>query len=97
MIAYKASGPDGFQPIFFQKFWHSIGKEVWDLVASAFASGHIDHRLAKTLIVPIPKVDNPASFTDFRPISLCNVLLKTISKVLVRMIRPFLNGFVSPF
>lgn len=26
--AYKAPRPDGFQPIFFQKFWQTIGKEV---------------------------------------------------------------------
>lgn len=47
-------------------------------MASAFAYGNIDSRLAETLVVSIPKVDNPISFVDFCTISLCNVLLETI-------------------
>ena len=67
------------------------------MVLDAFASSRIDPNLAETMIVPIPKVDIPQSFIDFRPISLCNVLLKTISKVIVGLIRPFLNDFIGPF
>lgn len=46
--------------------------------------------------MPIPKVDDPKTFRDFRPISLCNVLLKLISKIMVRRIRPFLDDIVGP-
>lgn len=67
MDSYKAPGPDGFQPIFFKTYWPVVVNDVWDLVAKAFSSGHIDKQLAETLIVPIPEVDIPMSFKDFCP------------------------------
>lgn len=44
----------------------------------------------------IPKDDNPMKITSFRPISLCNVIYKIISKVLVNEIRPQLDKVISP-
>lgn len=79
MHAYKAPGIDGFQPIFFKTYWNTVGSDVHALVANSFASNSIPEHLATTLIVPIPKVDVPMTLKDFRPISLCNVLLKVIS------------------
>lgn len=66
------------------------------MVFDAFSSGCIDPNLVETLIISIPKIDIPQCFKDFRPISLYNVLLKTISKVLVRCIKPFLDDFIGP-
>lgn len=96
MMSYKAPGPDGFQPIFFKLFWDEVGDEVWSFVRDAFATGYFDPSLTETLIVLIPKGDNPTSFKEFRPISLCNVVYKLISKVPVACLRPFLNALVSP-
>ena len=59
MDSYKAPGPDGFQPLFFKKYWDIVGDEVWGTVRDAFSTGFIDSRLAETLIVLIPKVDPP--------------------------------------
>lgn len=66
------------------------------MVSSAFSSSTIDPRLAETLIAPIPKVNDLISFKDFRPISLWNVLLKVISKVLVRRTLPYLDMLIGP-
>ncbi|GAU42583.1 hypothetical protein TSUD_302990 [Trifolium subterraneum] len=97
MDSFKAPGPDGFQPIFFKKFWHIVAPDVFKLISTAFISGTIAPKLAETLIVPIPKINDPTTLKDFRPISLCNVLLKVISKIIVRRIRPYMNSLVSPF
>jgi len=67
------------------------------LVSTAFQSSTIDPKLTETLIIPIPKIDDPMSLKGFRPVSLCNVMLKIISKVLVGRIRPHLNSLTSPF
>jgi hypothetical protein len=43
-----------------------------------------------------PKGDNPESMKDLRPISLCNVLYKIISKVLANRLKPLINKWISP-
>ena len=48
-----------------------------------------------TSVVLIPKVPNPSKLTDFRPISLCNVIYKVISKCLVNRLRPILDDIIS--
>ena len=90
MGSFKAPGPDGFQPIFFKNYWEIVSKDIHAVVQNAFSFGIIDPRLAKTLIVLIPKADHPKHLKEFRTISLCNVLYKIITKVLVNRIRPFL-------
>jgi hypothetical protein len=43
----------------------------------------------------IPKENNSISFNDFRPISLCNLIYKVISKVISNRIKPFLERSLS--
>lgn len=88
--------PDGFQPIIYKSYWPVVSHEVCTLVQEAFNTNVIPPKLAKTLIVLIHKGDNPTSLKDFRLISLCNVLFKFISKVLVNRIRPHLDTIIGP-
>jgi hypothetical protein len=96
MKSYKAPGPDGFQPIFFKLFWEDVGDDLWNFVKLAFENGRYDPKICETLIVLLPKGDSQTTFKDFRPISLCNVTYKLISKIIVSRLRPFLDGIVSP-
>lgn len=47
-----------------------------------------------TMITLIPKVAMPESVIDFRPISCCNVIYKTISKILASRLRIILNEII---
>ena len=95
MAPLKASGPDGMPPLFFQKYWKVVGPEVTQGVLSCFNSGHILHAINHTFITFIPKVKTPAKITEFRPISLCNVIYKLISKVIANRLKGILPSIIS--
>ena len=64
-------------------------------VRGFFASGIMPEGVNSTSIVLIPKIANPSSLSHYRPISLCNVIYKVISKCMVNHLRPLLDGIVS--
>jgi hypothetical protein len=96
MAPCKAPGPDGFTVDFYQKHWATIGSEVCNLVLSILNSGHMNEDFNSTYIALIPKVKNPTSVTEFRPISLCNVLYKIVSKVLANRLKCVLPDIIAP-
>nr|XP_023927486.1 uncharacterized protein LOC112038880 [Quercus suber] len=95
MAPLKAPGPDGMPPLFFQSFWPLIGDEVSKAVLDCLNSCHIPHEFNYTYVTLIPKVKNPEKISEFRPISLCNVIYKLISKVLANHLKPLLPSIVS--
>ena len=91
----KAPGPDGMTGTFYQAFGDIVAEEVIHTVKSFFASGSFDTRLNQTNICLIPKTDRPKDMTEFRPISLCNVSYKIISKIMCRRLKKFLPKLIS--
>ena len=92
----KALGPDGFLALFYKEFWPIARDVVTDAVISFFIDGYLPKEANSSLIVFIPKTANPTIVNSFQPISLCNVVYKIISKLLVAKLRPFLYKIISP-
>ena len=90
----KAPGPDGMPALFFQHYWHVIGKDVIHFVRQIL-NGNINSSLInKTFITLIPKNKTPTTPKDFRPISLCNVIFKIVSKVVVNRLKELLPSII---
>ncbi|XP_057803589.1 uncharacterized protein LOC131018917 [Salvia miltiorrhiza] len=49
----------------------------------------------ETIIALIPKVDRPKRVAEFRPISMCNITYKIVSKVIVNRLRRVLDGLID--
>lgn len=96
MKPYKAPGPNGIQPVFFQWYWDIVSDSIHTLVENASATGSFDPELAKTLVVLIPKDSNPTTVHQFCLTSLCNVVYKILTKVLVQRIYSLLDDIISP-
>lgn len=95
MDPYKSPGPDGMSPCFFQKHWHIVGGDIVHIVKQFFESRQIDQQLQHINIVLIPKKKNHSSMTDLRPISLCCVIYKVISKVLANRLKLLIDLLIS--
>jgi hypothetical protein len=90
----KAPGPDGMQSIVYKKYWHLI-RSIVDEVLQVLNGGDIPEGWNDTFITLIPKVKKPSRIKDLRPISLCNVLYKIVSKVLANRLKLILPKVIS--
>ena len=64
-----------------------MGDDVVIAVLDFLNNGNMLPKINHTNIVLIPKVKNPEKMSNFRPISLCNVIYKIMSKVLANRLK----------
>jgi hypothetical protein len=79
----KAPGPDGFNGMFMKKCWDTVKEDFYRL-CEGFFEGRISlEAINSSFITLVPKISNPESVNDFRPISLLNISIKILTKILV--------------
>ena len=80
---------------FFLIFFELVGSDILRVVEQSRLEGKVFGALNATFITLIPKCDKPLTFIDFGPISLCNLVYKTISKIVAIRLKPFLDKTIS--
>ena len=96
MSSLKSPGPDGIQPIFYQHCWEELHEPIVSFVNNCLVDGCIPNNINKSYICLIPKKDTPSTIHDFRPIGLCNTILKLITKTITSRLRPLMVDLISP-
>ena len=75
----ESSGLDGMSHFFFQKYWQIVGIDVTNAGISVLHSGHFLHKMNYTHIVLISKINERKNVSNYRPISLGNVVSIIVS------------------
>jgi hypothetical protein len=91
----KIPGPDGWTVEFYLHFFDLVGPDLLELVEDTRLSGKVAGALNSNFLTLIPKEANPTTFGDYRPIALCNMCYKLISKIIATKINPILSQTLS--
>lgn len=91
----KCPGPYGWTFDFFLHFFEIIKHDLLRMVEASRISGSIHQITSSTQIALIPKKQEADSFLDFRPISLCNISFKIITKIIAGRIKATVAKFIT--
>ncbi|KAL2526290.1 Reverse transcriptase domain-containing protein [Abeliophyllum distichum] len=92
----SAVGPDEFSGIFYQFCWVVIQSDSYEAIVDFFNGKIVPTWVAATSITLIPKKQNAEGWKDYRPISLCNVLNKILTKILASRLNKLLPNIIFP-
>ena len=96
MKPLKVPGVDGLHAAFYQSQWSTVGPSVCSFIKNIFENKHIPREINRTLLVLIPKVANPLNLKMYRPISLCTVIYKTVTKLIANRLQTILSHVIGP-
>ncbi|KAK3206440.1 hypothetical protein Dsin_020486 [Dipteronia sinensis] len=91
----KAPGPDGFNMNFIKANWGVIQQDFMNFINEFYNDGSIVKDLNNSFIVLIPKIGNPTSMRDFRPISLIRSMYKVLAKVLANRMKKVKSSVIG--
>eukprot|EP00253_Pinus_taeda_P011499 PITA_11499 len=91
----KALGPDGFNVDFFKAGWEIVKHDILEVVEDSRNSKTFLKSLNASFIALIPMQEKAMTPDLFRPIDLCNVVYKIISKVIANRLKTLLPTLVS--
>ncbi|XP_057248280.1 uncharacterized protein LOC130590240 [Beta vulgaris subsp. vulgaris] len=96
MAPLKSPGPDGIQPIFYQQFWSTLNDHLVSFLNKCFDEGSVPNSINKSYLCLIPKKEVPSVINDFRPIGLCNTILKLLTKSIAARMRSIMPKLINP-
>lgn len=90
----KSSGPNGYHPLLFKSHWNHIGKIIYHFIYIAQRWIRISSVMLIISAYLNPKISNPSSISQFKAITLCNVVYKIITKMLINHIKHVMSYVV---
>ncbi|KAJ9557764.1 hypothetical protein OSB04_012378 [Centaurea solstitialis] len=91
----KAPGPDGFSFAFLRKFWDTISADFFAAVKEFQQDPFRVAACNNSFISLIPKVKDPLSLNEYRPIHLMGCISKVISKMLAERLKLVVGDVIS--
>lgn len=95
MAPIKSPEPDGFGACFYHKHWSTVGKDAYNAVLDILQGECMLSPINSTFIALILKNDNFVLVSDYRLISMCNVVYKMVSKVTCNRLKNFMPHIIS--
>lgn len=93
----KAPWEDGFPLLLYQHCWNIVASSLHDFVRSIWRDPYLIIHGNKTLLVLIPKINQPEFLIQFHLISPSNIVYKLVTKIMVNNVKPLLNNIISLF
>lgn len=91
----KAPIIDGLSGMLYKEIWDIVGKDVFQFCHEILNGRRNIVDINDTIVILIPKIQDPKNMTHFFPISLCRVIFKMLSKVLANRLKGLLPAYIS--
>lgn len=95
MESAKAPGPDGMNAGILKILWPQIKFDILKFFDDFHREGKFPREINSSFIVLVPKSSSAASPSDYRPISLMNISLKLLTKVMATRLQGVIRDLVS--
>lgn len=93
----KTPGPDGFPVEFYKTYAEQLAPRLQSLFAHSFQEGRLPDSMHEAIIVVIHKQGkDPKLCSSYRPISLLNVDIKIIAKILANRLNTVITALIHP-
>lgn len=92
---HKSPGLDGFGVIIFKANWNNVKDDVIIAIMKFLGKERLYKAFNCTVVTLIPKSDDSKYIKDYRPIFICTIIFKIISKVLEARLGMVLRSIIG--
>lgn len=97
MGPHKSPSLDCILAFFYQEFWGIVKNDIINSTQAFFHSDFLLKSLNHTYIILVPKNPYLEEVSRFKLISLCNIIYKAISKLMINRLKPLMDNLITPF
>ena len=95
LVKDKSPCPNGWMVEFFLSFLDMLMDELLHMVEQSRVEGFVSDTLNSSFSTTNPNKNKPKTINDYRPISLCNIACKIITKIISNRLRARLADMMS--